>query len=398
MDRKLIQTYLEQYKAQFDRISKLEIYKWKAIKQFQTHFDLKANDLYGMFEKALGEAGNLMNSRDYYPKNLLLENIEVSPDAIRVLFRDLYNEEEDYTVRIKDFRAGFKTLNQQNFPGKNDYQDHRAVLVYLALRYPERHYFYKFGMFEKFTKAIGYPYSPKKGRIENISQFHQMCDLVRYEIEQDETLLRLHRSRLGEDCYQDAQHHVLTQDFIYAVAKHLDQVDIDLPSQPPVEVQYPEPISAYSIDLRTPKVNLSGKMINHEQKTKRQKRLGDLGELWVLEQEKQQLIAAEKPKLANKIKHVAFDQGDGLGYDILSFDEKGNKKYIEVKTTTGPKNQPFYITRNELEASRKYGDNYFLYRVYAYDDQQDAGELFILQGDMSAICVEPVSYRVEMMD
>jgi hypothetical protein len=351
-----------------------------------------------MFEKALGEAGNLMNSRDYYPKNLLLENIEVSPDAIRVLFRDLYNEEEDYTVRIKDFRAGFKTLNQQNFPGKNDYQDHRAVLVYLALRYPERHYFYKFGMFEKFTKAIGYPYSPKKGRIENISQFHQMCDLVRYEIEQDETLLRLHRSRLGEDCYQDAQHHVLTQDFIYAVAKHLDQVDIDLPSQPPVEVQYPEPISAYSIDLRTPKVNLSGKMINHEQKTKRQKRLGDLGELWVLEQEKQQLIAAEKPKLANKIKHVAFDQGDGLGYDILSFDEKGNKKYIEVKTTTGPKNQPFYITRNELEASRKYGDNYFLYRVYAYDDQQDAGELFILQGDMSAICVEPVSYRVEMMD
>lgn len=36
--------------------------------------------------------------------------------------------------------------------------------------------------------------------------------------------------------------------------------------------------------------------------------------------------------------------GDGLGYDILSYDRNGNPMYIEVKTTAGPGNGSIFIT------------------------------------------------------
>ncbi|WP_225422900.1 DUF3883 domain-containing protein [Lactiplantibacillus garii] len=38
--------------------------------------------------------------------------------------------------------------------------------------------------------------------------------------------------------------------------------------------------------------------------------------------------------------------------------------YIEVKTTKGGINTPFYISGNELTAAKKCGDSYKLYRVY----------------------------------
>ncbi len=52
--------------------------------------------------------------------------------------------------------------------------------------------------------------------------------------------------------------------------------------------------------------------------------------------------------LVNKIEHVSQTVGDSAGFDILSFDENGKEKFIEVKTTQMGKEVPFYFTHNEL--------------------------------------------------
>lgn len=65
-----------------------------------------------------------------------------------------------------------------------------------------------------------------------------------------------------------------------------------------------------------------------------------------------------------QVDHAAVTQGDGLGYDIVSYDEKGNELYIEVKTTIANKVDGFYLTHKELEIVKSKGDNYRLYRVY----------------------------------
>ncbi len=104
--------------------------------------------------------------------------------------------------------------------------------------------------------------------------------------------------------------------------------------------------------------------INHEARQKNSKRTGDRGELVVLALEKQRLIQAGKTKLAKQIDHIA-QRDDNAGFDILSFDDDGTERPIEVKATSAPDlRNGFYITAKELEKSGKL-PNYRLYIVFS---------------------------------
>jgi hypothetical protein len=69
--------------------------------------------------------------------------------------------------------------------------------------------------------------------------------------------------------------------------------------------------------------------------------LGDAGELLVLEREKRRLVAAGRTDLAAAVLHTATVEGDGAGFDIRSFFLDGRPRFIEVKTTTGPKDTDY---------------------------------------------------------
>ena len=122
--------------------------------------------------------------------------------------------------------------------------------------------------------------------------------------------------------------------------------------------------------------------------------LGLAGELAVLVFEDHRLREAGKKRLADRIDHVARTQGDGLGYDVLSFDENGAERLIEVKTTRGGVSMPFFATRNEVEVSEEERARYHLYRVFAFGR---APQLFTLQGSLKKTCLlEPIQYRAEV--
>ena len=91
---------------------------------------------------------------------MLVQYAEHSPDEVRELFRNLYNEEEDLYQRIRDFKIGINAIHSQLFKNKASYQDSRAIIVYLTLRYPERYLFYKFKMFKKFSATLELTYKP----------------------------------------------------------------------------------------------------------------------------------------------------------------------------------------------------------------------------------------------
>jgi hypothetical protein len=95
--------------------------------------------------------------------------------------------------------------------------------------------------------------------------------------------------------------------------------------------------------------------------------IGRQGEQLVLEYEDARLRQAGKPRLAAKIDQVSVTQGDGLGYDIHSFDESGRDRLIEVKATRFGDRTPFYATLNEVECSRERSEEYYLYRVHSLD-------------------------------
>lgn len=101
---------------------------------------------------------------------------------------------------------------------------------------------------------------------------------------------------------------------------------------------------------------------------KENKDLGDRGELFVLLYEKQKLQMLGLPNLARNVTWASKEMGDGLGFDIISFDEDQNKIFIEVKTTNHGKNTDFFITSNELSVSKELSDKYYIYRVYEFSD------------------------------
>lgn len=120
------------------------------------------------------------------------------------------------------------------------------------------------------------------------------------------------------------------------------------------------------------------KKIDFELKNKEDITTGFISEKLVVHKEKSDLIKRGKPELAKKVRWVSQDQ-DGLGFDVLSFNEDGSEKYIEVKTTTlSNVNQPFNISKNEILTSEKKNENFWIYRVYEL--KSDKPKFYKIQG------------------
>lgn len=118
--------------------------------------------------------------------------------------------------------------------------------------------------------------------------------------------------------------------------------------------------------------------------------LGILGEELVINFEKWRLNNHGKASFADKIEWISkYD--DGAGFDILSRNEDGSDRYIEVKTTKLSKETPIFFTKNEYEFSLKYSDQFHLYRLFNFRDQP---KMFNLIGSFDHFCSkEAIQYK-----
>lgn len=86
----------------------------------------------------------------------------------------------------------------------------------------------------------------------------------------------------------------------------------------------------------------------------------------IYEYEKQRLIREGREDKANEVIWASKEIGDGLGYDIESFENQNGtyeKIYIEVKGTDKKDTEPFDVTINEILVSEKYKEKYYIYRI-----------------------------------
>jgi hypothetical protein len=223
MDLHKLTGYIQQYKRYFPEINKEEIYKWRAVKCFQDNWDIAASDFPVMLDRSLSAAQNLLASGTYYPKRMLVDTAIREPERVRELFVNLFNENLSVNGRIIAFQDAFRALCEIHFEGKHPYQDSRAVLVYLSLKYPENYFFYKFEMFKQFAELSGYDVLIKRGGASSVQNFHDLCLLIRGYVVRDPELLTLHASQISDREYQDSAYHILIQDIIYATVKHFDR-------------------------------------------------------------------------------------------------------------------------------------------------------------------------------
>ena len=134
------------------------------------------------------------------------------------------------------------------------------------------------------------------------------------------------------------------------------------------------------------------KRINFSERERSNRQLGERAEEFVLRMERQRLTAQGRSDLAAEVEWSSKDRGDGLGFDIRSFDSTGDQeRFLEVKATNSGKYLPFFISENERAFSNDYSDAFRLYRVYEFTT---APRFFILPGAIEQhVHLLPQNYR-----
>src|SRR6185369_6829676 len=112
--------------------------------------------------------------------------------------------------------------------------------------------------------------------------------------------------------------------------------------------------------------------------------LGLAGEELVIQYEHWRLIALGEKRLADRVEHVSQCRGDGLGFDVLSFERDGEERFIEVKTTSFGRETPFFVSRGELALSKSAKTQFHLYRLFEF---RKAPRLFDLTGSLEQHCL-----------
>ena len=164
-------------------------------------------------------------------------------------------------------------------------------------------------------------------------------------------------------------------------APDFDKVIVD----PPVKISPPKP-------TEKPWLSRKARKIDFAERDARNRKLGNLTEQFVFDLERHRLKMAGRDDLAQKVVWASKDIGDGLGFDILSYDDADDsERMLEVKGTGLGKFFPFYVTANELRCSEDVPDQFHLFRVF---DFGRTPRLYILHGALSKLCqLDPVLYR-----
>ena len=133
-------------------------------------------------------------------------------------------------------------------------------------------------------------------------------------------------------------------------------------------------------------------IVNYAEREHKNRKLGELGEAFVIEYERYRLNKSGRPDLAKEVEWSSDERGDGLGYDVRSFNPRQDEElFIEVKTTISGKDQPFFISENEVAFSKERADQFSLYRVYGF---RKSPRIFRLEGEVNQhVRLQPQIYK-----
>ena len=220
-DQGLFNECLVKYKSDFRERFSDERYKWEAVKWFQAHWDINAENFYQMFTDATEKTYNLLASMNNFPRGMIQVYSEQEPETVRAMFINLFDESKDVTERLIRFQSDADDLCERLSPGKQHYQRPMAISVYLWLHDPDKYCIYKYTSLRKATVYLNNNYIPKKGNpAQNIKGNMEFIGEIRQIISKDDELLSTFRESRDDQCYEDSSLLTLATDIeIYISTK-----------------------------------------------------------------------------------------------------------------------------------------------------------------------------------
>lgn len=138
--------------------------------------------------------------------------------------------------------------------------------------------------------------------------------------------------------------------------------------------------------------------IDWEEVNKTRQITGMKGEEIAMQMEKEYLRSINRNDLSDKVKHVSKEDGDGFGYDILSFFPNEQEKYIEVKSTVKSNTNYFNISKKELDFMRSNKNSTYVYRIFNVNENDEIPTLEIITAEtvLKSDQIIPTQYIVKL--
>lgn len=207
-----------------NRLPDKVLFKWESLKVFQENWDINATDLAEMYDRSLqnSETKRLWKSTNYEPKRVMLKFIEMQPDFVRFMFKDLFNEEKEIVGRVDRFvfhcdelLREYKELNPRSIENNHYHDDgYQIVSLYLAFRYPESYTLYNFDRFQSLLDILGVKDIPQS------SDFARFCKVIRTLsklMSKEDEIFDFHQKRLNPDKHFTGTSLLIVEDFYQAL-------------------------------------------------------------------------------------------------------------------------------------------------------------------------------------
>ena len=230
IDHSKLQEVIAAYKKYFPTHIGDEIYKWKAVKQFQDKWDIDAPDFIQMFWDATSLFDNLLASMNRYPRGMVKEMYEAEPDTVRQMFCDLFDEGQLLAERVNRFRAEADRIRGQYWPDKMHYQDFNSISTYLWARFPDKYYIYKYSEVRATTRVLKSSFVVRKGAdTDGLLQAFDFFDIIRAEVQKDPDIRPMLNSVLTSDCYRDENLNCIVVDIDFFVNRFFQESEPVVP-------------------------------------------------------------------------------------------------------------------------------------------------------------------------
>lgn len=216
IDHTAFETALKAYKESFSDNWELEKFKWEAVECFQNNWDIEAEDFGKMFEQATAKCKNLLAAKQFLPRTMIMEFAQADPEAVREMFRRLYDESRALDRRAAEFMESSENIRVKYDTGawKHAYQTVNVVSTYLWLKYPDKYYIYKYRVYKTAAEYLKSDYAPRPN--ESLPRAYEFYDSIRKLLFADPEL----KTMLNDinRYYPDNELRTLTGDFGFFIS------------------------------------------------------------------------------------------------------------------------------------------------------------------------------------
>ena len=226
MNLQKIQTYISAYITHLNNSRELEnAYKWESLQNFQKNWDIDAPDFAKMYDASLQNqtSRRLWKGDNFFPKEMMLKFIQISPDFVRNMFRDLFDEKKEVENRITRFQfccdsllAEYKSKYPLSIENNHFHQENHIISMYLGFRFPENYTLFEYASFKKTLENLG---STKTPSPFDFGRFFKVIRTLNTFLKKEEEIDFLIKKKLNERIHFMENNLLVVNDFYNFIGK-----------------------------------------------------------------------------------------------------------------------------------------------------------------------------------